>query len=118
MPEAESQSMICLELLAVQGFKSKSFGVAGLDVISVSVADQTKSLDQALSKSGSFHSNMITPEEESLFHLVNFKCVLCFQGSLKFRGVRSDSSPHRIGPGRKEKQRYFCVSRKVTAKFL
>lgn len=49
MPEAEPQSMICLELLALQGFKSKSFGMAGLDVISVSVADQTKSLVQALS---------------------------------------------------------------------
>ena len=84
----------------------------------MSVADQTKSLVQALSKSGAFSSDMITPEEECLLHLMNFKCAACLQGSLKFRGVRRGSSSHGIGPGGKEEQGHFCMSRKVMAEFF
>lgn len=83
----------------------------------MSVADQIKSLVQALWKSGACSSN-ITPEEECLLHLMNLKCAACLQGSLKFRGVRRGSSPHGIGPGGKEEQGHFCVSREVMAKFL
>lgn len=66
MPEAESQSMIHLEASAVyssaQGFKCKSFGVGRLGVVSVSVANQTWSRVQALSKFGAFSSDMVAPE--------------------------------------------------------
>lgn len=84
----------------------------------MSVAYQTKSPVQALSKSGAFNSDIITPEEECLLHLMNFKCAACLQGSLKFRGVRRGSSPYGIGPGGKEEQGHFYVSREVMAKFL
>lgn len=47
------------------------------DGISVPVLDQSRSSGQAFSKSGTLSSNMITPEEECLLHLMNFKCAAC-----------------------------------------
>lgn len=92
----------CLKLST--GIQIQKFWHGMTDVISVSVVDQTKSPVQALSKSGAFSSDTVTPEEECLLHLMNFKCAVCLQGSLKFRGVRGGSSPHGIGPGGQEKQ--------------
>lgn len=61
---------------------------------------------------------MVTLEEDCLLHLMNFKYAACLQGPLTFRGVRRGSSPHGIGPGGKEEEGHYGMSREVMAKFL
>lgn len=65
----------CLKLST--GIQIQKFWCDMTDGISVSVLDQSRSSVQAFLKSGTLSSNMITPEEECLLHLMNFKCAAC-----------------------------------------
>lgn len=56
-------SISCLKLSTE--FKYRSFGVERLDVVSASVANQTWSRVQALSKFGTFSSDMVAPERNA-----------------------------------------------------